>query len=130
MYNDELAAMKAYIIQSDGYYKIVSKKYPNVWIGCFRSFFYPIDELSERDCKMKFLLQTAGFGDSDEKDFPASGFESDGDMPNEMDGITIHTIDADGTERYFDLQGRPLNGKPKKGAYIRNGNKYVNSNNN
>ena len=34
---------------------------------------------------------------------------------------TIRTVDADGTNRYFDLQGRLLNGKPDKGLYIENG---------
>ena len=38
----------------------------------------------------------------------------------------IQTIDADGTSRYFDLQGRMLNGKPDKGLYIKNGRKFVN----
>jgi hypothetical protein len=28
---------------------------------------------------------------------------------------TFRTIDTDGTNRYFDLQGRMLNGKPEKG---------------
>ena len=32
----------------------------------------------------------------------------------------------DGTERYFDLYGRPLNGKPTKaGVYVKNGKKVV-----
>ena len=31
---------------------------------------------------------------------------------------TIQTIETDGTSRYFDLQGRILNGKPDKGVYI------------
>ena len=31
---------------------------------------------------------------------------------------TIQTIEADGSSRYFDLQGRMLNGKPAKGYYI------------
>ena len=38
----------------------------------------------------------------------------------------IQTIEADGTSRYFDLQGRMLNGKPDKGLYIKNGRKFVN----
>jgi hypothetical protein len=38
---------------------------------------------------------------------------------------TIQTIDADGTKRYFDMQGRMLNGKPDKGLYIENGRKTV-----
>ena len=38
---------------------------------------------------------------------------------------TIRTIEADGTNRYFDLQGRMLNGKPAKGLYIENGHKMT-----
>lgn len=44
----------------------------------------------------------------------------------DVDGIdTIETIDADGTEHYYDLQGRELPGKPSKGIYIHNGKKVV-----
>ena len=39
---------------------------------------------------------------------------------------TIIAIEADGTSRYFDLQGRMLNGKPAKGAFIENGKKIIN----
>jgi hypothetical protein len=38
----------------------------------------------------------------------------------------IRTIDRNGTERYFDMNGRLLNGKPQKGIYIHNGRKYTN----
>ena len=38
---------------------------------------------------------------------------------------TIQAIDADGTCRYFDLQGRLLNGKPVKGLFIENGKKVI-----
>ncbi len=38
---------------------------------------------------------------------------------------TIRTINRDGTENYFDLQGRRLNGKPEKGIYIENGKKHI-----
>ena len=31
---------------------------------------------------------------------------------------TFRTIDTDGTNRYFDLQGRMLNGKPEKGLFF------------
>ena len=37
----------------------------------------------------------------------------------------IRTIDADGTERYYDLGGRELPGKPERGIYIHNGKKHV-----
>ena len=39
---------------------------------------------------------------------------------------TIRAIDTDGTSRYFDLQGRLLNGQPDKGLYIENGKKVFN----
>ena len=39
---------------------------------------------------------------------------------------TIETIDADGTEQWYDLNGRKLQGKPtRKGTYIKNGNKVI-----
>ena len=38
---------------------------------------------------------------------------------------TIKTIEADGTSRYFDLQGRMLDDKPDKGLYIENGKKIA-----
>jgi hypothetical protein len=53
-----------------------------------------------------------------------------GDIPmtttTGIESYSIQTIDADGTSRYFDLQGRMLNGKPDKGLYIKNGKKFVN----
>ena len=53
-------------------------------------------------------------------------FEADIPTPSPIaTGIrpTIQTIETDGTSRYFDLQGRMLNGKPDKGLYIENGKK-------
>ena len=45
---------------------------------------------------------------------------------DETDGIdTIRTIDSDGTERYYDLNGRELPGKPQRGVYIKDDKKYV-----
>jgi hypothetical protein len=38
---------------------------------------------------------------------------------------TFRTIDTHGTNRYFDLQGRMLNGKPEKGLYIGDGKKVL-----
>ena len=53
-----------------------------------------------------------------------------GDITGGADGATgivptIRTIDRDGTENYFDLQGHRLNSKPNKGIYIENGKKYA-----
>ena len=47
-------------------------------------------------------------------------------VDDEATGIdTIRTIDCDGTERYYDLSGRQLSGKPEHGIYIHNGKKYI-----
>ena len=64
-------------------------------------------------------------GDLDEYEkqpFPAEVFGED--MPTGIDSPIIHLIEADGSHRYFDLQGRQLNGKPNTGIYINNGKKY------
>jgi hypothetical protein len=48
---------------------------------------------------------------------------------DQMTGISqtvVRTIDNDGTQHYYDLNGRLLPGKPQKGVYIMNGKKYVN----
>ena len=37
----------------------------------------------------------------------------------------IQTIDRDGTQYYYDLNGRLLPGKPQKGIYIHQGKKHV-----
>ena len=44
----------------------------------------------------------------------------------ELEGYTIQTIEADGSSRYFDLQGRMLDGKPaQKSIFIKDGKKYA-----
>lgn len=48
-------------------------------------------------------------------------------VDGDVDGVdTILTIDRDGTENYYDLNGRKLNGRPQRGVYIYRGKKYVN----
>ena len=39
---------------------------------------------------------------------------------------SIETIDEDGTRRYYDLNGRELQGKPVMGVYIYKGKTYIN----
>ena len=47
----------------------------------------------------------------------------EGDDTNGIDSIL--TIDHDGTERWYDLNGRELPGKPQRGIYIHNGQKHA-----
>jgi len=70
----------------------------------------------------KFVYQENGEEDTEIQDFPAGSFEGDNDYTDETTGIgTIHTIDSDGTHRYYDMQGRQLRQRPAKGLYIENG---------
>jgi hypothetical protein len=77
------------------------------------------------------MFTFTGAGEDDEtgkvEEFPVINFE--GDVVNgEETGINpvIRTIEANGSNRYFDMQGRQISGKPTtKGIYIINGNKVA-----
>lgn len=52
------------------------------------------------------------------------------DIPTPSTGTSgiepvIKTVEEDGTHRYFDLLGRPLNQKTEHGIYIDNGKKAI-----
>ncbi len=87
-----------FILQDQGKWQRAKTENPNVYISPFRAY----------------LLST---GSSDD-----TGSEIDDET-----GINnIHTTDLDGTERWYDLNGRIINGAPsKKGVYIRQGKKIV-----
>ena len=62
-----------------------------------------------------------------DRNLPApDSYQGDNDGEATAIAPVIHTIDCDGTERWFDLSGRQLSGKPaKKGVYIHRGKKQV-----
>lgn len=69
-----------------------------------------------------------GTSTGEKSNYDNLGYE--GNIPFNQDATsviqpTIRAIDADGTSRYFDLQGRMLNGTPVKGVYINNGKKVI-----
>ena len=86
---------------------------------------------SEVSLSLKYTITVyatcEGYAPSDvtiaELDWLRTGEDSDEDFT--ITGITFRTDDADGTHRYFDLQGRQLSGRPSKGMYIENGKKYI-----
>lgn len=92
-----------YILQSDGKWHNVTGSSNEVYIPAFRSYFLPKTGNSAKSLNMIF-------GDFDD-----------------TTGISqIKTIDRDGTERYYDLSGRPIQGKPtQRGIYIKNGKKIL-----
>jgi len=122
--NDEAAELKAHTLSKDGKFRRISNApgYQGAYVGTFRAFFMPYESDGYYDFTTKFVYQENGEEDTEIQDFPADDFEGDNDYTDATTGIgTIHTIDSDGTHRYYDMQGRQLRQRPAKGLYIENG---------
>lgn len=96
------AQKPAYLLQSDGKWHKVPENQPEAFVHPFRAYFQATTNGA------RFLDMT---------------FEDD---KTTAIAPVIQTIDADGTEHYYDMNGRQLNGKPQKGIYIHQGKKYMN----
>ena len=105
------AQKPAYLLQSDGLWQKVPQNEPLTYVAPFRSYF----QATTPDGNASSLVTM--FGGSFNPD--------EGSGPNAIEPV-VRTIDCNGTERYFDMNGRLLNGKPQKGIYIYNGKKYTN----
>ena len=135
--NDEAIAEHAYIIQASGnWHRIANQtelqRQARVWP--FRTYFSRTDGFVRN---RYFTNYKSGDANARQRvaedgiiDFPADAYDSDYNFDVEDDPTAIrpviHAIDLDGTERIYDLSGRQLNSKPGKGAYIKNGKKYIN----
>ena len=87
-----------FILQDQGKWQRAKTENPNVYISPFRAY----------------LLSTGSSDDTGSEVDDGTGINN------------IHTTDLDGTERWYDLNGRIINGAPsKKGVYIRQGKKIV-----
>jgi len=124
--NDGAIAENAHIIQNDGMFKRITKKYPHVYVNPYRGYFSTIETLAFADFFTKYKHTEDGMEEGDETDFPADEYDVDFVFGDET-GLSsiIQTIDSDGTSHYYDLQGRQLNGKLNKGVYIKNGKKIL-----
>lgn len=90
-----------YILQSDGNWHKVPKGQAKAYVPPFRAYFRAKAPTTAR------ALMTSFGGDET--------------------GISItvvRTIDNDGTQNYYDLNGRRLPGRPQQGIYIHNGKKF------
>jgi hypothetical protein len=96
------ATYPTYILQSDGKWHKVPNNQPKAYIGPFRAYFQATTNSGARALNMVI---------------------DDGEVTT-IDAV-IRTIDADGTEHYYDMNGRQLNGKPQKGMYIHSGHKTI-----
>ena len=101
--NKEAADLGAYILQSDGKWHPVTTAKTEGRILPFRAY----------------LLQSARHGAAP---IEMSLISSNGNVT----GIdTIQTIDRNGNSRYYDLQGREIDGSNAKGLVIKNGKKVI-----
>ena len=100
LYNPD---MPKYILQSDGNWHRVPQNQPKAYGGAFRCYFYAKTNQAAR------TLVTC-FGDGDE-----TGIHQ----------TVMRTIDHDGTEHYYNLNGHRLSGKPQQGIYIHQGKKHI-----
>jgi len=103
--NSELydAEKPTYLLQSDDKWHKVPNNQPRAYIGPFRAYFQAVGASGTRILNMAF-----------------------GQDETTAIAPVVRTIDADGTERYYDMNGCQLNGKPQKGMYIHNGKKHIN----
>lgn len=98
------ATYPTYILQSDGKWHKVPETQPKAYIGPFRAYF----QATTVNSGARALNMVIDDGEA-----------------TTIDAV-IRTIDTDGTEHYYDMNGRLLSGKPQKGMYIHNGKKYIN----
>ena len=100
MTNADAAAAGAFILQTDGSWGAVKAGNEAVYIPPFRAYVVAASAQSAR--------LTSSFGEGG-----ATGIER------------IVTTDLDGTERWYDLNGRRIEKPTTKGVYIQNGKKTV-----
>ena len=100
MTNADAAAAGAFILQTDGSWGAVKAGNEAVYIPPFRAYIVAASAQSAR--------LTSSFGEGG-----ATGIER------------IVTTDLDGTERWYDLNGRRIEKPTTKGVYIQNGKKTV-----
>lgn len=98
--NAQAAEAGAFILQGDGTWGAVKAGNEAVYIPPFRAYVVAASAQSAR--------LTSGFGEGG-----ATGIER------------IVTTDLDGTERWYDLNGRRIDKPTQKGVYIQNGSKVV-----
>lgn len=99
----------AYLLQSDGNWHKVPQGQNNAYVRPYRAFLQAVSATNAN-------ALTAIFKGDD----IVTGIDTAVGVDN---NTIIRTCDNDGSERYYDINGRRLNGKPQKGLYIHNGKK-------
>ena len=124
--HDEAVSRKAFTLANDGSFKIINHARSTWKWPAFRAMFCATDLMTADKLTTKYQLDANGEEEED-RSLPApDSYQGDNDGEATSIAPVIHTIDLDGTERWFDLSGRQLSGKPtKKGVYIHRGKKQV-----
>ena len=140
----EADGLNMYCLLDDGtWVPFTSHDNPDAKLNAFRAFYLsdaPINApaaapalapIATGSKKYRTLFNNAGAGTVSDGNVPdAFNILYNPDIPTPSPDISgvepiITTIEADGTHRYFDLLGRPLNHKPEQGIYIDNGKKVI-----
>ncbi len=126
--HDEAVSRRAFTLTGDGSFQRITDEHPTWKWPAFRAMFCATDLMTADKLTTKYQLDANGVEDEEvDRSLPAPN-SYQGDNEGEATGIApvIHTIDRDGTERWFDLNGHQLSGKPtQKGVYIHRGKKQV-----
>ena len=124
--HDEAVSRKAFTLASDGSFQRITDEHPTWKWPAFRAMFCATDLITADKLTTKYQLDANGEEEED-RSLPApESYQGDNDGEATAIAPVIRTIDRDGTERWFDLNGRQLSGKPtKKGVYIHRGKKQV-----
>ena len=124
--HDEAVSRRAFTLMGDGSFQRITDGNPTWQWPAFRAMFCAKPNIIAQMLPTQYQLDANGEEEED-RSLPAPD-SYQGDNDGEATGIApvIRTIDRDGTERWFDLNGRQLSGKPtQKGLYINKGNKVV-----
>ena len=129
--------LNMYCLLEDGSWaRFSSADNPDAKLNAFRGFYLadaPADapapigiKAAAGDKIFRTLFKNVGVGNVSDGNLPdAQNILYNGDIPVPSGVEVIHTIDNDGTHRYFDLLGRPLSHKPEHGIYIDNHQKVI-----
>ena len=131
------------LLEDGTWARFTSKDNPDATLNAFRAFFLsdeapagapaisPAKANDTANKKYHTLFNNAGAGSVSDGNVPdAFNILYNPDIPTPSPVVSgvepvIKTIEDDGTHRYFDLLGRPLNQKPEQGIYIDNGKKVI-----
>ena len=125
--HDEAVSLKAFTLTNFGSFQRITDENPAWKWPAYRAMFCATNLMTADILPTKYRLDSNGEEEEEDLSQPApNSYQGDNEGGATSIAPVIHTIDLDGTERWFDLNGRQLSGKPaKKGVYIHRGKKQV-----